>query len=400
MVEKYLKSNMCMIPWTSLETRPGGEYKPCCMYREDLKDSAGVPFNTRKHSITEVMQSKAMEDLRESFKRGERPAGCESCWKEEDGGKTSKRQHMWYKAPHLGQMHIAQDTVEPRFVDLKLGNICNLKCRICSPHSSSQWVNDMIKIDPTGKDKWKEYNTKGLWPREENVFMKDLENHIEQIRFFEITGGEPLMIQQQFDVLQKCVDKGVAKNIEIHYNTNGTQFPEQAIRDIWPHFKRLEIAFSIDDTESRFEYQRHPAKWHEVNDNINKFKQAGLSNFSMQICTTINFFNVAHVDELAHQVKEWNPDFWYINILHHPVEFDSQQIPIAIKQQIANKLSKSKIYKKEIQTAIDYMMQEPAYKINDWHSKVQEKIMQIDSVRKENFKQTFPFLNSMVGVYD
>ena len=89
-----------------------------------------------------------------------------------------------------------------------------------------------------------------------------------------------------------------------------------------------------------------------------------------------------------------------INILHHPVEFDSQQIPIAIKQQIANKLSKSKIYKKEIQTAIDYMMQEPAYKINDWHSKVQEKIMQIDSVRKENFKQTFPFLNSMVGVYD
>ena len=152
--------------------------------------------------------------------------------------------------------------------------------------------------------------------------------------------------------------------------------------------------------ESRFEYQRHPAKWDEVDDNINKFKQAGLSNFSMQICTTINFFNVAHIDELAYKVKEWNPDFWFINIMHNPVEFDVQQIPIAIKQQIANKISKSTIYKKEIQTAIDYMMQEPIYKINDWRSKVKEKIVQIDSVRGENFKRTFPFLNNLVGIYE
>lgn len=400
MVERYIKSNICMLPWIAIETRPGGEYTPCCVYKSALKDSAGVPFNTRKHSITEVMQSQEMQDLRESFKRGERPAGCMHCWKEEDVGKRSKRQHMWYKVPHLGQLHITKDFVEPRYIDLKLGNICNLKCRICSPISSSQWVNDMIKIDPTAKDKWKKYNTKGSWPREENVFMKDLENRIEQIRFFEITGGEPLMIQQQFDVLKKCVDKGVAKNIEIHYNTNGTQLPEQAIRDIWPHFKRLEIAFSIDDMESRFEYQRHPAKWDEVDDNINKFKQAGLSNFSMQICTTINFFNVAHIDELAYKVKEWNPDFWHINIMHTPVEFDVQQIPIAIKQQIANKISKSTIYKKEIQTAIDYMMQEPIYNINDWRSKVKEKIVQIDSVREENFKRTFPFLNNLVGIYE
>ena len=64
------------------------------------------------------------------------------------------------------------------------------------------------------------------------------------------------------------------------------------------------------------------------------------------------------------------------------------------------KISKSTIYKKEIQTAIDYMMQEPIYKINDWHSKVKEKIVQIDSVRGENFKRTFPFLNNLVGIYE
>ena len=55
------------------------------------------------------------------------------------------------------------------------------------------------------------------------------------------------MIQEQFDVLQKCIDKGYAKNIEVHYNTNGTHYPEYAVKEIWPHFKRVEMAFSIDD---------------------------------------------------------------------------------------------------------------------------------------------------------
>ena len=230
--------------------------------------------------------------------------------------------------------------------------------------------------------------------------MKDLENHIGEIMFLDITGGEPLMIQQQFDVLKKCVDKGVSKNISIHYNTNGTQFPEYALREIWPHFKRVEIAFSIDDIESRFEYQRHPAKWVEVNDNIFKFKEAGLKNFSMQICTTINLFSMPHLDELAYKVKEWNPEFWHINILHDPVEFDTQQIPNPIKQEIASKMLKCEVYKEEIQTAVDYMMHDPSNRLGDWYLRVKEKIVQIDAIRKENFKQTFPFLNKFLKIYE
>ena len=399
-MDEYIKSNMCMLPWTSVETRPGGEYRPCCVYKDDLKDAEGETFTTKKHTISDVMGSQDMQDLRESFKRGEKPAGCVSCWKEEATGKTSKRQHMWYKAPQLGQLHVTKDLVAPRFIDLKLGNICNLKCRICSPHSSSQWVNDMIKLDPSAKKKWKDYNNKGSWPRQQNVFMEDIENHIGEIMFFEITGGEPLMIKQQFDVLKKCVDKGVSQNIEIHYNTNGTQFPEEAIKEIWPYFKRVEIAFSIDDIESRFEYQRHPAKWVEVNENIVKFKQAGLENFSMQVCTTINLFSMFHLDELASKVKEWDPEFWHINVLHNPIEFDIQQIPKEIKKEIAGRVLQCKVYKNQIQTAVDYMMHEPRDRLSDWHLKIKEKIIQIDSIRKENFRQTFPLLNKLLGIYE
>jgi MoaA/NifB/PqqE/SkfB family radical SAM enzyme len=258
----------------------------------------------------------------------------------------------------------------------------------------------MIKIDPNRKDYWKKFNRDGLWPRQPNKFYEDLAKHIDSIRFFEITGGEPLMIKEQFSILRKCVEAGVADKIEVHYNTNGTQYPEEAVKDIWPHFKRVEIAFSIDDIEKRFEYQRHPAVWTEVDSNINRFLNSGLKNLSTQICTTLNFFNIWNIDELAHKVKEWNPDFWYINILHHPVEFDIQQIPRELKQQIIDKLRKTEIYQQEIQTAIDYINGEPDYKIKDWKKALTEKIKSIDSVRKENFGETFKDLNNLLKIYE
>ena len=353
MVDKYIKSNMCMIPWAGIETRPDGTYKPCCVYSDVLTDPDGKKYTTKEHSITEVMNSKSMNDLRDRFLAGEKPSACDSCWKQEAAGNTSKRQHMWHKATAIGQIHVNKNIVAPRFIDLKLGNICNLKCRICSPHSSSIWANEMAKFDPDNKDYWTKYNKDGLWPRQKNKFYEDLEKHIESIKFFEITGGEPLMIKEQFDILQKCVDAGVAKNIEVHYNTNGTQFPEKELNEIWPHFKKIEVAFSIDDIKERFEYQRHPARWDAVNENILKFKNSGLKNLSMQVCTTINVFNIAYLDELAPYIDEWGPDFWYINILHYPMEFDIQQLPVDLKKKITDKLLKTKTRKTEIMDAVN-----------------------------------------------
>ena len=400
MVEKYLKSNLCHLPWTGIETRPNGFYKPCCLYKEILKTPENENYNVKDHGIEEVMNSTDMKQLRQQFKNGEKPEGCSACWKEESAGKMSKRQHMWTKAFEIGQAYVKKDKVGPIMVDLKLGNICNLKCRICSAQSSSQWVNDMIKLDPRTKDKWKNVNKQGSWPREQNKFFEDLPKFLKDVRYFEITGGEPLMIEQQFDILRKCIDLGSAKYIDVHYNTNGTHFPEKAITEIWPHFKRIELAFSIDDVEKRFEYQRHPATWDNVSKNIHKFFKCGLNNLSTQICTTINFFNIHYLDELAEQVYEWNPDFWHINILHWPVEFDVQMLPIDVKLKIKDKLQRCKIYQKELQSAVNYMLHPPQRELDNYKKILYHKIKEIDAIRDENFAEVFPTLNNLLGIYE
>jgi hypothetical protein len=118
------------------------------------------------------------------------------------------------------------------------------------------------------------------------------------------------------------------------------------------------------------------------------------------VCTTLNFFNIWNIGELAYKVKEWSPDFWHINILHHPVEFDIQQIPMDIKQQIIATLEKIVLYKEEIQTAIDYIKGEPDYNLDNWKQALTKKIKSIDAVRKENFADSFTALNNLLKIYD
>jgi MoaA/NifB/PqqE/SkfB family radical SAM enzyme len=307
--------------------------------------------------------------------------------------------HIWEKPNFnlLGKYNIEKNINTLYELTMRLGNICNLKCRICNEISSSQWSNEKIKENknnPTAIERLKKINQLGQWPRQSVKYFEDLDSVLENIRFFEFTGGEPLLIEEQFAVLKKCIDAGSASKIEVHYNTNGTVYPENAIKNIWPNFKRIELAFSIDDVGSRFEYQRHPAVWKDVKENIYKIKSAGMNNLSIQICTTINVMNILYLNEIEQFVKELNLDFWHINILHEPSEFDVQRIPQAIKEKINNKF-KNHIKSKEITVALDYMNNQN-YVITDWKEKLMYKLTTVDGKRGEKFEKTFPELYSLI----
>jgi sulfatase maturation enzyme AslB (radical SAM superfamily) len=147
--------------------------------------------------------------------------------------------------------------------------VCNLKCRICGSWSSSKWAQEEIDYE-TAKGEiipWQGNN----YERADGLnaihnSLRSCKEDLKYVEYFEFTGGEPFMIQDHFKILMHCVEKGYAKNIDIHYNTNGTQLPPQEIFDLWSYFKHVEIAFSIDDVGEPFEYQRHPANWREVSE--------------------------------------------------------------------------------------------------------------------------------------
>ena len=249
------------------------------------------------------------------------------------------------------------------FLDLKLGNICNLKCRICGSWSSSTFATEELQF--LGPDENKKENhhyhmlKQGAWPRENTGFWQEIEQVSTQIEYIEFTGGEPFMIKEHFEMLQGLVNRGIAGNIEIHYNTNGTQWPEHA-EDIWRHFKLVEIAFSIDDVGARFEYQRSNAVWAEVEENIARFKllRTRNRNIQLQVCTTVNVFNVYYIEEVARWVEQQGFNFIYWNMMHDAYYFSISTLPDSAKQAITQQLQSAQVStrtKKEFDNIIEFM---------------------------------------------
>ena len=340
----------CVLPWVSLETSPVGTVRPCCLAEEELVDNAGDKFNLATAEFGTIQNSHSMRQLRQEFIDGKQPQTCRKCWREERSGRTSKRMHTLNRLKHM-LAHETDWTLDAKplmFLDLKLGNICNLKCRICGSWSSSTFATEELAHLPSTEDRKSNHHyhmlRQGAWPRENLQFWKEIEQVSDQIEYIEFTGGEPFMIQEHFNLLQGLVDKGIAGNIEIHYNTNGTQYPENAA-EIWQHFKLVEIAVSIDDVGARFEYQRSNAVWAEVVDNIKRFKtlRDSYSNIQLQFCCTVNVFNVYYLKELADFVYAQDFDYVYWNMMHEAYYFSISTLPESTKLAVTEHLKSAEV---------------------------------------------------------
>ena len=316
-----LPDKICILPWISIETSPIGTARPCCLAVDEITKADGIKYTLKENTLEEIYHSEYMQNLRQKFLSGSKPKTCQRCWNEEAAGRTSKRINSRIRLKEYYD-NIDWQNLQPNqlwFVDLKLGNICNLKCRICGSWSSSKWAKEEIDYVPEIDRKTHLAYTflqDGAWPRESQVFWDNLKTLLPNIKYFEFTGGEPFLIEQHFDLLRYAVEHDHAKNIEIHYNTNGTVFPEQA--ELWANFKHVEIAFSIDNVGARFEYERYGADWEEVQANIGKFTAMRSSKISTQLCTTMNIQNVYYLPELCDWISTQIFDHVYFNMLHDP----------------------------------------------------------------------------------
>ena len=203
------------------------------------------------------------------------------------------------------------------------------------------------------------------------------------------------MIRDHFKILMHCVEKGYAKNIDIHYNTNGTHLPPRDIFDLWKNFKRVEIAFSIDDVGEQFQYQRHPANWREVNHNLVEFKTYQTANMEFQICTTISIFNIFSLAKIALWVAQYQPKFFYVNTCFDPDYFNIQTLPKQIKNIVNSRYSMLT----DFQPTLRFM--NSAHRDSEQiREQRKARILQTDKYREENFGDVFPLLNKVLQIYE
>jgi MoaA/NifB/PqqE/SkfB family radical SAM enzyme len=387
-------TKFCPLPWTSLEATTTGIAKPCCKAADPLVNNNGSAFNFSSDTISEVWNSAALKEIRNQFLNGEQPKTCQKCWDEESAGYKSKRQFSCdlFTSGDLEDFNFEPSS--PIHLDLKLGNICNLKCRTCATINSSSWAEDELKLDMIEPESSKKLIQMGKWTDENKDFWSDLEKVLPNIKSFDFSGGEPFLVKPHFELLKKCVEKNISKNIVLNYNTNGTIFNDELVNNIWPNFKRIQISISIDGVGKFFELLRHPASWDEVINNIEKFKK--LKNTDLSICCSVSSLNVYSLDELINWANLNNYPL-FLNPIHERLFHSIRNLPEQTKSLVIEKISSIPMELKSkynLNSIIELIKQEPNE--SDSPKKLLSNIKQLDTIRNERFDKLFPdFYNSL-----
>jgi len=387
---------ICILPWVSMEATPTGGMRPCCLALDE------IPGLSVADGLTTAYQSESMQQLRQEFLDEKRPKTCQRCWDEEDAGRTSKRQ--WHLRKFAGQTaDVDWYSTRPDqlwFLDLKLGNICNLKCRICGTWSSSKWSQEEIDYqivdNPKTTTAYMQLRA-GEWPRKTDTFWNDLETLLPRVKYFEFTGGEPFLIKEHFNLLQRAVDLGYAKHISMHYNTNGTAW-DDAYADIWRHFEHVEIAFSVDNVGKRFEIERSGADWNTVCNNISsavKLRTAS-QNMSLQVCITVNIQNVYYLEEICEWANAQEFNSIYFNMLHSPTRMSIGNMTTQAKELVVTQLSNGKFHSK-FHNDIDGIVRFINNGVSSDGTEFCKFMKRTDSNRKENFAHTHPEIAKAMG---
>ena len=378
--------HFCILPWINQEARTNGEIGVCCVMQET---APGINL-ADGHTLKDAWDSEWLNNLKKDFLDGKKPKSCYNCWNEEDAGIESKRKRELSKFAH--HVDNIDEITRPKSMDLKLGNICNAKCRICTSFASSQWVPEELERDTfEGGELVNTYakimGRNGRWPELNDKFWDELEDQIEEVESLEFFGGEPFLIQRHFDILQTLVNKGKAKDISISYNTNGSIYPEKYI-ELWKQFKEVQVFFSIDSIHERFNYIRHPGDFDKTMQNYWKFKSHDF--LKVNIFYTVGLFNIMYMDDILKYDAEHNLDCEiHYNMVYAPEHVSPKALPPKVKKIITEKFKGNNDHR--IQSTLNYMNGEQ-YDVKEMIPQLVRQTKFSDEYRGESFAETFPEL--------
>jgi hypothetical protein len=348
-----ISGTFCVLPWVHLFVGEVGTLRPCCMALEapELvnRDAAGKPYLIYQGSgIEQAWNSPFMRTLRVDLLGGARPTPCQRCFREEDLGIHSHRQYSNATfADSIPQVltRTGPDGAAPadmiRSMDLRLGNRCNLKCRMCSPVSSRALLAEYAELYDVSPDDPRLLAVVGEdWVSDPN-FLRTFEQcsaHAERLLF---AGGEPLLVPEMTLLLQGLVDRGRSAFIDLEYVTNLTVLPEPLFA-LWAKFRSVGFVVSFDGLERIVEFIRHPLRWSRFERNLKlldmRAKACGFTSLHANV--TVQAYNVLHLEEAVTYLAEQLTNFGRpkLSLLFVPEHLSVRILPQALKQVARERL--------------------------------------------------------------
>ena len=378
-----MSDTFCILPWMHLATNASGNLRVCCNStpgKNFILKPDGTPYKLYRDDMQEAWNSETYRTIRKQLLNGERPKMCTRCFREEDSGIRSARQawnHKWKEDANYKE----SAPFYIKYVDLRLSNLCNLKCRMCNPYASNMWVKEWASVEQALDPEEYQRLSRMDWPEREKTWenLFAIAHTVEEIY---LTGGEPTVIKEQKRLLDYFIDNGTAKDIRLKYNTNLVKVPPWLLEK-WRHFKRVQLNCSIDAYGELDHYIRFPSKWSTVQKNFEYIRT--LDNADIEIHCTVQMYNILRLHKFIEWAKPYGHKI-YFNILNHPEYLNIRVLPDKLKRQ-ANEQLLSYLDLPKVQGIIDYMWHE------DWSTKLPafyKYTHTLDKSRNENLYKIVP----------
>lgn len=343
----------------------GGLHRYCCIMPAPAKRASGEVFEMWSDRFADVWNGDELVDIRRRMLAGERVSLCHKCHEEEAAGGRSLR--IDHNERWLGQddgtlarridATRSRDGVldePPIWIELKLGNVCNLRCRMCSPNDSNQIQAEYGQLcdeDPFFERLWG-HERHVLWhhkrlplvdvpPWTEGRFLWDqVDALLPTLRKVSIVGGEPTMIEAMYEFLERAVAGGHAPRLELQFNTNLTSLRPRFL-ELLGHFAHVHLSVSFDGVGAVQEYIRYPSRWASVERNFRTLVASSPPSVSVVVAPTVQSYNVLGITDLyrwIESVAEWRYNPITPNILDEPYYLSFRCLPIEVRKLAADRI--------------------------------------------------------------
>jgi len=233
-----ISPSFCLAKWKQVTLHLQIGHKHSCHHPGTHK----IDPEAIKENPSALHNTEFSKETRQQMLDGIKPKECGYCWKAEGSGSFSDRivkSSSYFGKPFFEEVldKGANEDIFPSYVEVSFSNVCNFKCIYCKPHISSMWHDEVKRgggyiLEWDGQKQMMndvdgmEFEDKvPILNSEENpyveAFWKWWPELYRNLQTFRITGGEPLLCKDTFDILKFILDEeNPNKNLRLEINSN------------------------------------------------------------------------------------------------------------------------------------------------------------------------------------
>ena len=364
-----MTKSYCSKLWDHQYIHMSGSFRFCCATNDNINNHKGVRYHVNDTKLENVWNSEHVRNTRLKMIRGEEIPECKKCVEQESRGYASMRNTRNKEQNFSNTEQDGTVSMMPNSMELHYGNVCNLKCRMCSQNYSDQVGKELLEIGEQDEDflSWvvKQSGNVNNWTNNLSVEYKWFENEknknklnsfvSENINQLTVIGGEPTVIPEFYELFDHCDQQGTLKEKHFTIVTNLTNTHPKMLERL-PKLKQWTIWASMDGIGERTEYIRYPSNFNKIKENLNTYKSLlnQHNNGRIVFSPAIQLLNIDQLDEML----EWFLDFadgawgtsfdvswlaqvWYPRICNYDIA------PSEYRSKVADKLEqKIKLFEK------------------------------------------------------